>query len=491
MQSDPQQSPGRSALPRRVLDAGAGVLARFQLNLPGQLLALIIGLVVAALVLVYFPAAAAYRLQWMQDRAEAAHLAALAADVAEDSGALGERTVEELLEGAGAVAVSRVRDGINELILYGGPINADMVTSDLREASWWDHLRETVDTLYSADGRMLRIRAEPQSRPTETIDVILSEQPLKEALNAFSRQLLTGSILIALGVGLVIYLAMFFLFVRPMRRLAGAMVRFRSAPEDVSRVISPSAGHNEIARAEQELAAMQEEIRQALHQRERLAALGEAVAKINHDLRNVLTSAQLVTDRLAMEEDERIQKMASRLVRSIDRGIRLCEATLEFGRAEEAPSARSSVVMTELIEDAFDNARLADGEVDWYLDIDRALRLDVDQDQTHRIFLNLFRNAIQAMNAAEGEKRLSVTVEEDGHCAHFWVRDTGPGLPPKARDNLFKAFTGSTRKGGSGLGLAIARELARAHGGDLVLIKSDENGTVFAVMLPLPASPAP
>lgn len=485
MQSDPQHSPGRAAPPRRVLDAGTQLWGRFQLNLPGQLLAMIIGLVVTALVLVYFPAAAAYRLQWMQDRAEAAHLAALAADVAEDSGALGERTVEELLDGVGAVAVSRVRDGINELILYGGPINAEMVISDLREASWWDHIRETIDTLYAEDGRMLRIRAEPDARPTEVIDVILAEEPLKEALSAFSRQLLTGSVVIALGVGLVIYLAMFFLFVRPMRRLAGAMVRFRAAPEDASRVIAPSTGHNEIARAERELAAMQAEIRQALHQRERLAALGEAVAKINHDLRNVLTSAQLVTDRLAMEEDERIQKMASRLVRSVGRGIRLCEATLEFGRADEAPSARTRVVMAELIEDALDNARLADGDVDWHLDIDRTLSLDVDQDQAHRIFFNLFRNAIQAMNVMEGEKRLSVTVEEDGHCAHFWVRDSGPGLPTRARDNLFKAFTGSTRKGGSGLGLAIARELARAHGGDLVLIKSDESGTVFAVMLPL------
>lgn len=490
MQSEPPSSPRRRDLLRRSLDAGGRLFRTSHLNLPGQLLALIVALAIVALVLVYFPAAAAYRLQWMEDRAEAAHLAALAADVAEDSGALGERTVEELLDGAGAVAVSRVRNGINELILYGGPINAEMVISDLREASWWDHIRETMDVLYAPEGRMLRIRAEPDGRPNEVIDVILSEEPLKQALTAFSRQLLTGSILIALGVGLVIYLAMFFLFVRPMRRLAGAMVRFRAAPEDVSRSIKPSAGSNEIARAEQELARMQDEVRQALHQRERLAALGEAVAKINHDLRNVLTSAQLVTDRLAMEEDERIRKMADRLVRSVDRGIRLCEATLEFGRAEEVPAARTSIVMAELIEDAFDNARLADGDVEWQIDIDRTLRLDVDPDQAHRIFFNLFRNAIQAMTVADGEARLTVTVENDGHCAHFWVCDSGPGLPAKARDNLFKAFTGSTRKGGSGLGLAIARELARAHGGDLVLIKSDETGTVFAVMLPLPAPAA-
>ena len=177
MQSDPQPSTRRRDLLRRTLDAGGRLFRTSHLNLPGQLLALIVALAIVALVLVYFPAAAAYRLQWMEDRAEAAHLAALAADVAEDSGALGERTVEELLAGADAVAVSRVRNGINELILYGGPINAEVVISDLREASWWDHIRETVDALYAPDGRMLRIRAEPDGRPNEVIDVILSEEP--------------------------------------------------------------------------------------------------------------------------------------------------------------------------------------------------------------------------------------------------------------------------------------------------------------------------
>ena len=65
------------------------------------------------------------------------------------------------------------------------------------------------------------------------------------------------------------------------------------------------------------------------------------------------------------------------------------------------------------------------------------------------------------------------------------IIDTGPGLPPKARDNLFQAFTGSTRRGGTGLGLSIARELARGHEGDVELVRTGKDGTVFAVRLPV------
>lgn len=314
--------------------------------------------------------------------------------------------------------------------------------------------------------------------------MILSEAPLKADLAAFSRRLLLYSSLIALGVGGVIYLALFYLFVRPMRRLAASMIRFRDAPEDPSRAVTPSGEKNEIGQAEQELARMQEEIRQALHQRERLAALGEAVSKINHDLRNVLTSAQLVSDRLAMDNDDRVRGMGERLVRAVDRGVRLCEATLEYGRAEDMPAQRVTLSARAVLDEAASDAMLAEGEVDWDNNVGEDVLIDADADHAHRIFLNLFRNAIQAMQSVEGSRSLSASVREDGDDCLIAVRDTGPGLPAKAQDNLFKAFSGSTKRGGTGLGLTIARELARGHGGDVKLLETGETGTVFEVRMP-------
>lgn len=452
-------------------------------SLPGQLFLVTIGLVFTGVALFFFPAAASFRLQWMSDRAEAAHLAALAADVAPE-GALGEAEVRTLLMGADAIAVSRVRNGMNELVLFPGPIEGGFVESDLRTTGLWGHLRDTVDVMFAPPGRMLRISAEPMGAPGEVIRVIVRETPLQEELHAFSRRLLLYSGIGAILAGAVIYAALFRLFVRPMRRLAGSMTRFREDPSDPARSIRPSGARGEFGQAEAELARMQSDIRTALTQRERLAALGSAVAKINHDLRNVLASTHLVSDRLAMDSDERVRRMGERLVRAIDRGIRLCEATLEFGRAEESPPARQPVPARALVDEVSLHAGRGD-QHGWQNDLSADLVLDADPDQVHRIFLNLFRNAVQALDEHEGEHRLAVTGRCEDGFAVIEIIDTGPGLPPKARDNLFQAFTGSTRRGGTGLGLSIARELARGHEGDVELVRTGEDGTVFAVRLPV------
>ncbi|MHA6287461.1 sensor histidine kinase [Maricaulis sp. CAU 1757] len=461
-----------------------GLIGQILDSLPGQLLMVTVGLIALGLVLVYFPATASFRVQWMTERTEAAHLAALAADVA-PGGALGEAEVRALLMGADAVAVSRVRDGMNELILYSGPIGDGLVESDLRSTSWAGHVRDTIDTLTAPRGRLLRIRAVPAGYPDELIDVIVREAPLKVALQDFSGRLLAYAGLAALLVGAAVYCALFYLFVRPMRRLAAAMTRFREAPEDEANIIRPCGLRNEIGQAEEELALMQAGLRQALHQRERLAALGSAVAKINHDLRNVLASAQLVSDRLAEDEDERVRTMGQRLVRAVSRGIRLCQATLEFGRAEDSRPVRQAVIIADLLEDVAGDAAVAEAGIAWDNQVDTALELDVDPDHTHRLFLNLCRNAVQAMQGSDGPRTLLVHARSEDGFAVLEVCDTGPGLPAKARDNLFKAFAASTRRGGAGLGLSIAREIARSHGGDVCLVKSGPDGTVFEVKLPL------
>jgi len=95
----------------------------------------------------------------------------------------------------------------------------------------------------------------------------------------------------------------------------------------------------------------------------------------------------------------------------------------------------------------------------------------------HRICANLIRNAAEAV-----EGRGEVSVGFDGVVVS--VADKGPGLPDKAKDNLFKPFAGSTRRDGTGLGLALSRDLARSMGGDLELGETGPEGTRFVIMLP-------
>jgi signal transduction histidine kinase len=452
---------------------------------------LTIGFSAVGLLLAYLPAADSFRTQWMRDRIEAAAIAALAADVA-PRGTIGDAETRALLSGAGAIHVARARGNQNELILYGGSEQRETVFSDLIEADRATLMLQTIDALFGPEGRYLRVRAHPMSggedgevNTDEVIDVILMEDRLKDDLAVFTRHFFTTSIFVTLGLGALIYGVLFYLFVRPMRRLSGAMTRFQKAPDDASRVINPSGASNEIGRAEAALADMQGEVRAALKQRERLAALGEAVAKINHDLRNILTSAQLISDSLASSNDLRVRKQGERLVRAVDRGVRLCEETLAYGRAEETAPERMPLSARALIDEAASDAMLSEGEAEWENRMELELMVDADPDHAHRIFLNLFRNALQAMHAAGAERKqlcVSAQIGEDG--VEIDVVDTGPGVPEKARERLFRAFSGSTRKGGLGLGLSIARELARAHGGDVALVETGVKGAVFRVRLP-------
>ncbi|PWE18807.1 sensor histidine kinase [Marinicauda salina] len=451
-------------------------------SLPGKLLGLAILFVMLAEILIYFPSAAAFRNNWFADRAEAAHLAALAAENAQDMD-LGEESVRELLDGADVLAVARVYDGVNELVLGGEIGDAPLTTVKLYDQSLWDSLVGTCDTLLTRSERYVRIIAVPETRPDEMISVLVPEAPLREALLGYSARIAGLSVFISLVTGGLIYLSLMLMFVRPMRRLARAMTAFQEDPTDPSRTLPVSGRNDEIGQAEQALAAMQDDVRAAFRQRERLAALGGAVAKINHDLRNVLASAQLVSDRLAMSSDERVAAMGARLVRAIDRGVRLCSDTLAYGRAEERPPQMESVGLRNALDDAAGDAFASVGAAEWRNEVDESVRVRADRDALHRIFLNLVRNAVQAMEKSE-TRDLSVSADAvDETTIAVRVRDTGPGVPERVRETLFEPFGATASKAGAGLGLSIVRELARAMGGEASLAESGPDGSVFEVRL--------
>jgi signal transduction histidine kinase len=143
--------------------------------------------------------------------------------------------------------------------------------------------------------------------------------------------------------------------------------------------------------------------------------------------------------------------------------------------------------LAELVGDVLDSERLAIGDFDLSLseDVPGNLMVRADPEQMYRVLSNLVRNARQAIigTGQPGEISVSARASDDTWCID--VTDTGPGLPPKAREYLFQPFQGGARKGGSGLGLAIADELVRGHGGTLTLLKSDDTGTAFRISLPM------
>jgi signal transduction histidine kinase len=328
----------------------------------------------------------------------------------------------------------------------------------------------------------------PAQGGAQFIEVVIDELPLRQAMYRFSRNLLFVSLLIAILTAALVYLALHFLFVRPMRRLTASLVGFHENPESAARIIVPSQRGDEIGVAERELSDMQRDLVSMLHQKSRLAALGLAVSKINHDLRNLLASSQLLSDQLASVPDPRVQRFAPKLMRSLERAIAFCQSTLSYGRAQEAAPDRRMILIEPIVAEVRESAGLAsDASIAWISAIERGLAVDADPDQLFRVLLNLVRNAAQALEGRSGDevatRQIRITGRREGAVAIVEVSDTGPGVSGKARDHLFEAFQTSGRPGGSGLGLAIAAELVRAHGGDIHLVEGTI-GATFRITIP-------
>jgi signal transduction histidine kinase len=295
---------------------------------------------------------------------------------------------------------------------------------------------------------------------------------------------------ISLVAALLVYFSLHARLVRPMARVTQSMVDFRHDPSNPWSVIRPGTRADEIGIAERELATMQVDLRAALRQNRRLAELGQAVSKISHDLRNILATATLVSDRIASIDDPEVQRLAPTLLRSVDRAATLASETLRYGRAEEPVPHRSDFDLHELLDDVGTSAGVGQGAcVAWRNEVPERFSVNADRDQVFRALLNLTRNAVEAMDAdADARRGPGGQVEAraarvNGHVA-IDIIDTGPGLPPKAREALFRPFAGSARAGGTGLGLAIARDIARAHRGDIHLVRSDDRGTQFRLEIP-------
>jgi signal transduction histidine kinase len=322
----------------------------------------------------------------------------------------------------------------------------------------------------------------------EFIEIVLDEGPLRQELWRYSRNILLISLIISTIAAALLYLALHYMFVRPMHRITSNMIAFRADPENPARVIAVSGRPDEIGIAERELATMQHDIASMLQQKSRLAALGLAVSKINHDLRNLLASAQLISDRLAHLPDPRVQRFAPKLMRALERAIDFCQSTLSYGRAQERPPERKMIPVEALVDEVRETLDIGpESPIGWVAAIERGLMVDGDHDQLLRVLINLARNAVQALETRApndpARDQIRITGRRQGAVVMLEVADTGPGFPEKARAHLFEAFQGSTRSGGTGLGLAIASELVRAHGGEIRLAEGTI-GAAFHIIIP-------
>lgn len=452
-------------------------------TLSGRFLILTTIFVLIAELLIFVPSVARFREDYFLNHLERAQIASLTL-LAEDM--ISEELEAELLENAGVYNVVLRRDEVRQLIL-SSPIPTPIhKTFDMRDPSAWVLISDAMMRIGDGEERVIRVIGNPVQDGGLLIEITLPTAPLRAALIEYGVNILILSAVISIITASLLFLAVRRFIVKPMKGVVDHMQAYAKNPEDARRIIMPTAGITELREAEEALASMQTQLTGALKQKERLAQLGGAVSKISHDLRNILTSAVLFTDRIESSEDPTVRRLAPKLVNSITRAVNLCESTLAFGSVDEPAPRLTRVSLAEIVDDVVAGERLAVGESDvsFIEDIPPAMSVRADGEQLYRVIGNLVRNARQAIVATGKPGEIVINAQETDAVWEISLTDTGPGLPAKAQEHLFEAFQGGTTRGGSGLGLAIAAELIRGHGGRLDLERTDETGTRFVISLP-------
>ncbi len=460
-------------------------LVRARPGLSGKLLILTIAFVMLAEVLIFIPSVANFRRTWLMNRIAAASTAALVFDAA-PSGMVPPELGKELLRQVGALTIWAKRADSRMLVAsVDNPPNVD-VTTDLRETNPIHQIVEALSTLAAPPGRILRVTARGMG---VEINMTIEEDLLRAAMWGFARNILLLSLLISLITAGLVYLSLIYMIVRPMKRLSENMASFERDPENDARVIPTGTRVDEIGFAERSLARLEMKLADELRRSKKLAALGLMIAKISHDLRNVLSGAQLFSERIAELKNPNVQRLAPRLVDALRRAIDLCEGTLAYGADQKAALKPSRFDLAPLVAECWELALPVSRAPSRLVnEVPADFEITADRDQIARVFFNLMRNSLQAIapqlgQEAAGEARITVSAKSEDGRSTIWIEDNGPGVSAGARQRLFEPFSVSSSRRGSGLGLAIAADILRAHDGDIGLADSTP-GARFEISLP-------
>ncbi len=474
-------------------DVGHGRIATFD-ELPGhslsrKLLLLTVLFVMMAEVLIFVPSVANMRVRWLNDQLNKAAGTSVIIDGLRNV-RLPEELQKEALMATGTKAIALRKDGTTRLIASARDMPDSIAASyDLAATNPASAIVAAFDELIFGGNRAIRVYG-PVGESAMVLDMVLDDGTLRHAMLVYSRNVLGLSLLISLITASLVFFAINRMMIRPIRRMTDSMRAFSEAPQDAGRIIRPGAQNDEIGIAERHLAAMESELHRMLKEQKNLAELGLAVSKINHDMRNILSSAQLISDRLATVNDPVVKRLAPKLLRTIDRAVGYTREVMAYGRTQEPEPKRRYLKLAALVGDVRDLLTSdRDSGIEFVVDVPRDLEVEADSEQLFRVMYNLARNAYQAMQADDRSdpalvRRITVSAERHGSVATIVIDDTGPGMPAKARENLFSPFRGSARAGGTGLGLAIARELVTAHGGAIELVEKAAPGTAFRITLP-------
>lgn len=462
------------------------VLQNIARGLSGRLLVLTIVFVMIAEVLIFVPSVANFRNVWLQNHLDTAETASIVYLDGADF-MLSEKAQGDLLKATQSLSVSISEGSVKRLMASSPTVGmvGERVTLGVMQP--FESLKSSLSTLFFGGERIYQVSGPMKSRDSQ-IMLVQEDKYLRAALLNYARNILLISLVISLITASLVFLALYWLIVRPIIKLSSNMDAFSQNPENASLVYQPTGRGDEIGVAEDRLASLQKDLQTTLRQKHHLAELGLAVSKINHDLRNILASALLFSDRLAGIADPTVQRFAPKLVKTIDRAVEYTRSVLDYGKAKESPPQLRVHKLHQVIADVGETLNVEQqANFEWKNEVPKDLSVLCDSEQIFRVVLNLGRNAVQAMETDDASslvKQLTVSCAIEADQLELRISDTGPGIPAAQQAKLFEAFQGSTKSGSTGLGLAIAAELINAHGGKIILERSDQRGSTFMITLP-------
>ena len=452
-------------------------------SLSARLLLFTIFFVLLAEIVIYVPSIANFRETWIEQKLSEANIAILVVEAAPDY-MVSRMLADELLANTENYSIVRKVDEEHQQALM--PVEPYKVAKrfDMRNLSWIQSVKDTFSALGNMQRTNYLIEATGDAAGDEyrEISIVFDEALLCQDMYDYSLNIAILTVVISFLVAMLLYYNLSNLLVLPVKKITENMIAFRRAPEDLTKRFKPDDRADEIGVVMRELANMQDDIRKALNQKNHLTKLGGAISNINHDLRNMLASAQLVSDHLSTIDNPVVQQLAPRFVKAIDRAIRLCENTLQYGGSEVEDLHVRTFNLHNLVDDVSTSLGLLDNErVKLINDVNPDQKLKADNDQIFRVMMNICRNAVQAIGET-GTITIKSFIKDD--TITIDIADDALGIPEKIKENLFQPFKSGSR-GGTGLGLAISKEIINAHGGTLDLLKSDPEGSIFRIVLPL------
>ena len=453
-------------------------------GLSWRILGLVVIAVMTAEILIFLPSIARFRSDYLNQLIESGTLAALALDATPDN-MVTEQVKRNLLNNARVDAVVLVEPNKPKRALMNIEPRPTMPSFNLKEQGALPLIWDALAAMANDGSRYIRVGGESMRLPNAMVWIVLDELPMRIAMYGYASRILVLSIIIAMFTAFLLYVALRWLVIRPLQDLSADMIAFRRAPEEAGTERPPTSRRDEIGVVDREFQNLQRELRASLRQKSRLAEVGAATNKINHDLRNMLSTARLLSDRLARSDDKRTRSLAPTILNTIDRAARLASDAIEYVRDRPTPRL-ATIELADLIDEV-GVALQEQGEDsnpnivrEWVNAVAHDQQARADRDLLYRVFVNLGRNAFEA-----GATAVTVRARTGDRYLTIDVTDNGPGVPQEVVAEIFRPFITGGRPGGAGLGLAIARDLVRAHGGDIAIAETSAGGTTFRFTLPL------